>query len=268
MKNKKSNKKNSLGIINVDTAGLVKPILVLTGLGVIAFLIWQTKRSIQYTQKKNILSNSTEKGSTENLATRLKNAMGDSYDGTDEKAIFDVFSEIKTQREFEAVQKDYNKLTNRILMEDLANELTSTEVETLTQNIQAKATKVGQKAPDNSEQFAGKLVELLKKSDGVCDYGTWFSPGACYGSDLDGIFHIFEMIPNNEIYEKVKSIYQTKTGRTLKNDLERYPHLQEYASYLALTNSIVGINSNYNDNSGKQYIIMLQEKINNKFGNI
>lgn len=260
--------KNSLGIINVDTAGLVKPILILTGIGVIGFLVWQTRRSIQAAQKKQVLTASTKEDSAENYAARIKNAIGEWYDGTDEKAIFDVFSEIKTEKEFDAVQKAYNKLTSRILMEDLANELTSTEVETLMKNVQAKPTKAGIEAPDNSMQFASKLVELLKKENsGTCDYVGWLAPVACFSTDLDGIFHVFEMIPDKKSYEKVKNIYKTKTGRELISDLNRYTFLQEYASY-SIFNSTVGISSNYNDNSGQQYIIMLQEKIKKKFGEV
>lgn len=253
-KTTKNKVKGLKGINQIDTRGLTVPILVVIGIGTVAGVVYLTRNKVIYSQKKKIENNALDAGTTSNYAKRLQIAMGGDFDGTDEKAIFEVFSEFKSKEEFEQTQKDYSKLTNgKLLSEDLAGELTAEHYAKLQEILSQKKSNFKSpetSVPDNSDLFANMFKKAIEF------YGV--KSASLSTTDVEAIFGLIETIPNKVIYEKTKEKYKEITGRDLWADLENEWDLSnpKYLDFFSF----------YNDWSSETYIEELRTKTIKKFG--
>lgn len=253
MKNKQ---RKELGLVNIDTAGLVKPILIVIGIGIVGWGVYSVRKKNAYSQKKKIYNKSTESGTAENIAVRLRNAMGDfsygiDWDGTDNKQIFEIFSvDIKTKKDYEAVQKAYKKLTQKELIDDLNNELKPSEVQKLLDIIAPKAESISkpETATDNSKKYAQDLKEAVY----IDNWGK--------KTDVPKIFDTFDKIPNQSIFLKTKKEYTIITGKDLWEDLQNEWGL----GFTPFWSSMYELD----DGTGRTLLEILKSKSQNKFGGL
>ena len=196
------------GVYNIDTQGFTLPLLVILGMGIIGGGIYFGRRAIKSSTQSKTYNKTLDDGTPENFALRLKQAMGNGYDGTDEAAILAVFAEIPNQDVFEKVEKAYQKLTQRNLSEALDDELSGYYLDkiTLIKNVKAKDARSA--PPDNSEQIAKAIHQGIQGTN-------WVS------TDVELIFDSFKLIADRPTYEKVKTAYRNISGNELWEDLEK-----------------------------------------------
>lgn len=251
--NKKNNNLSLLGINQIDTAGLRTPILIIIGIGTVVGVGYYIKQKSVYNRRKKAEDNAIEYGTTANFAKRLQIAMGGSFDGTDEKAIFQVFSEFRSKDEFELTQREYNRLTGgRILSEDLSRELSVKDYTKLMEIISQKKQNRNSSednVPDSSKEFAQRLRQAIQYWD-VLKF-----------TDIDEIYSVFETIPNVSIYEKTKQEYKNLYGTELWVDLEGEVDLTTYKWFANLF-------STYSDFSNETHLESLRNFVIKKFGKI
>lgn len=206
---KNKDKQERLGsVYNVDTQGFKVPILVIIGLATVGTIGYFGYRAYAKGRKNTVLDRSFDEGTPEAFAQRLKTAMGGDWDGTDEAAIIDVFSNIPNQAEYEKVEKAFQKLTQKSLSEALESELSGYYLDKLRAIKNTKALDAKSPVPEgNDKQIAKMLKEAVE--------GTMFA-----STNVELLFDAFKLIPDRPTYEKVKTEYKSMTGKELWTDLE------------------------------------------------
>lgn len=248
-------KNKPLGIVNVDTSALRTPALIVTGVAIVAVSWWWIKSKIDKTKRNNALANSIDAGTPENTAQKLSTAMGGMFSWADKNAIFTIFSNIKTKREYEDVVSAYKKITSgNLLYDDLVGAVGKSEAQKLLDFIEQKPEKQGQlPAVDSSKEFAERLKKAIEYWDFVGN-----------STNVEGVFDNILGIGTKEIYQKTKTEYQKLTNKNLWDDLEA-----EYQMHgRAVWNLSISQKNKWNDYSGEKYIDILRKKVKNKFGEI
>lgn len=251
--NSKPNKKKLGGVNQIDTRGLTIPLLVLIGVGLVGGGVYFARQRVLYLRSKKINKNALDKGTVENLAKRIQNAVGNRFDGTDEEELFTVASEIQSKDEFDKVSKAFFKLTNQVLPDVLSKELSSYHYNLITDIIGQKSSSFkSEDFKDNSASIAQKLKEAI--------YSGGFTDLFSATTDVDGVFEAFHLIPNKEVYQNVKAKYKELTNKELWVDLEGEWELQESA-----WNNIW---SYFNDGSSDTFLEKLRQLAIQKFGEL
>lgn len=248
-RNKNTKPTDTLGSI-FTLNGIEKPLLLLTGALIVTGGVYYANRKIQYKRTRKAEENTAEKGTVENIAKRLKIAMGGLIDGTDEAAIYSALAEINSQEEYQGVIQAYAKLTGgKSLNKDLEYELGSDFNKVSAIISQKKRDRKGEDV-DNSKVFARKLHEAI-------NYHQFGMPD----TDIDTLFDIFLTIPNNQVFQNTKAEYQAIAGTDLWTDLKAEWRLSRSIWYADMF-------STYNDWSGKRGIDKLREIAKDRFGTL
>ncbi len=241
----------SLGLVNVDTAGLRTPFLIVTGVALFGFGYWWISGKIQKQKRNNALANSVEAGTPQNTAVKLQSVIGSWFgDWTDSGAITLIFSNIKSQKEYESVVKEYGKITSgRLLYDDLVWAVGKTETQKLLDMISQKPEKQGElPAVDSSKEIAQRIKEAIE---------YWDLLGQT--THITNLFDAILLIPEKTIYEKTKISYKNITGKDMWADIENESNMSA---------SVWDWNFKYKASAGGTYLEKLKTEVIKKFGNI
>lgn len=157
-----------------------------------------------------------------NLAKRLKMAFdNDGWWGTDVEAVRKVFTEIPSKDVFSEVIKSYKKLYQRNLVEDLTDELTSTEYYEMQNILAAKPDKKG-----TIKSFDGTMaVSLAKRINAAVNYKVMGMPS----TDEDAIRQALTEVPSQQAWKIIKVAYQKLYSVSLESDLDNDLGLFDYS---------------------------------------
>lgn len=168
---------------------------------------------------RNVISNNAESnsfGEKEHTtwAKQLKIAFdNDGWWGTDEQGIRQVLLAIPSGDDFQKVQTAYRRLyKGRNLIEDLTDELKSTEFNEMLAIIQAKPKKAKDSksgAIYDPHSWATRLYNALRI------YYMGFVPG----TDEQAILSVFGEIPSQQAFKDTEDAYQSLYATSLAEDL-------------------------------------------------
>jgi hypothetical protein len=178
--------------------------------GVAGLTFWGLQKIVQEAISNKEENKTLDEGSSATLAKQVKMAFdNDGWPGTDEVALRRVVSQIPSKEELEKVIRSYAKLYQRNLLEDMADELTTSEYNEMLYIISAKPLKTGGQVTPSYEGWAKRLRSATEQ------YNMGFWPG----TDEDAINTVFNEIPNYSAYKQMESTYQRLYGVSLYDDL-------------------------------------------------
>jgi hypothetical protein len=234
-----------------DRFGFEKPLLILVGVGLLAGGVYLLNKKIRYKRLSKTEENTLENGTVENIAKRLKLAIGDWWDGADEAGIFKALSEVDTKETYAKVQVAYERLTGgRSLNDDLGKNLSSSAFDTVSALMSQKKEDINSQDADNSQEFARQLKEGVEATQLLMP-----------DTDIDLIFDVFHLIPNQKVFESTKIAFKEMTRQDLWQALEAEWRLSR-------TPAIASITSRYNDWGGVPMIDMLKNIARERFGTL
>lgn len=167
------------------------------------------------------------------FAQQLKMAFeNDNYAswGTDEEAIRSIIRKVPSKEAFKKVIQSYQKLYARSLMQDLKEELTTTEYSEMIAIIGGKPDQItwGTTAIIGAQQY----LAWAKRLEAAFNMTYWGLPG----TDEEAIKAVFLEIPTQGAFQKVKEAYQREYGRDLSSALKSELAFWEYATLMELLN--------------------------------
>lgn len=178
--------------------------------GVTGITIWGVRKMVREAVSNREENKTLEDGSSATIAKQIKMAFdNDGWWGTDEEALRRALRSVQSKEDFGKVKKSYQKLYSRPLLEDMADELTSSEYNEMLQIISAKPEKRGDKPIYNYDAWAKRLRSAMEL----------YYMGMFPGTDEDAIYAVFNELPNYTAYQKVKSAYYRIYGDDLYDDL-------------------------------------------------
>jgi hypothetical protein len=148
-------------------------------------------------------------------AKQLKMAFdNDGWWGTDEVAVRQVLRAIPSQEDFRKVQQAYRRLyEGRNLIEDLTDELKSSEFNEMLAIIQSKP----QKAKDAAE---GSIYDPHGWAKRLYNAMSIYYMGFIPGTDEDAILAVFAEMNTQQAFRDTKEAYQFQYGNSLEEDLD------------------------------------------------
>lgn len=147
-------------------------------------------------------------------AKQLKMAFdNDGWWGTDEQAVRQTLIQIPSQEDFIKTANSYRKLyKGKNLIQDLTDELKSTEFNEMLAILQAKPKKANQTTPTsyNYDAWAKRLNSAV----------NYYYMGFIPGTDEAAIQAVFNEIPTQAAFAATEQAYQKLFGVALKEDLD------------------------------------------------
>jgi hypothetical protein len=141
--------------------------------------------------------------------------------GTDEELVRKTMQAIPSLHFFNAVQDAYKAIyKGRNLMEDLQNELTTTEFSEIMAILNAKPRN-----PNGVTNEHVKYTQWAKRLKAAFDikYGGIFP-----GTDEDAIKAVFSELPTQKAFTDLSTVYQREYGNNLLNELKSELEFWEY----------------------------------------
>lgn len=201
------------------------------GLIVLGGSFYLGRKLIRNVKATNEEKKTYEDGSAATYAKQLKMAFENDMWfgwGTDEDAIRTVMRKVPSKEIFRQVINSYEKLYARSLMEDLKDELTSTEYNEMLAILAAKPDRItGNYRPIIGMVQYQSWAKRLKAAFDIT-YG-WFP-----GTDEDAIKAVFMEIPTQMAFQNVASAYKQEYGRDLMSDLKSELELWEYVPMMSI----------------------------------
>jgi hypothetical protein len=178
-----------------------------------AILFFTGRHIYRKTVKTKEQNLSLDDNSQANFAKRLKMAFDNNgWWGTDVEAVRKVFTDLKSKDEFSETIKSYKKLYTRNLVEDLTDELTTSEYYEVQNILASKPDKTGQHQVFNFE----KAKKFAKRFKAAFDYTVMGMPA----TDKGALTQVLIEIPSKQIFELVKLAYKSLYGTFLESDLD------------------------------------------------
>jgi hypothetical protein len=186
------------------------------GISVVAFI------AIKFASNKirNVIANNAESNSfgDNNYATwakQLKMAFdNDGWWGTDEGAIRRVLQAIPSQEGFTKVQSQYKKLyKGRNLIEDMTDELKTTEYNEMLAILQSKPEKI-------RDAVGGRIYDPHGWATRLYNAMSIYYAGFIPGTDEEAIIAVFNEIQTQKEFADTKDAYQSMYGTSLETDLD------------------------------------------------
>ena len=172
------------------------------------------------TKIRNIVANNEENSSFgdkqhSTWAKQLKMAFdNDGWWGTDENAIRQVLKAVPSQEDFQKIQTSYRKLyKGRNLIEDLTNELKSSEFNEMLAIIQTKP----ERARDAKE---GTIYNPHAWATRLYNAMSIYYAGIFPGTDEDAILSVFSEMNSKKAFNDTKQAYQSLYSTSLEDDLD------------------------------------------------
>lgn len=178
--------------------------------------------AIRFANKKvrSVIAHGTQNGSFgENehstWAKRIKMAFeNDGWWGTDEQAIRKVLREIPSKADFQKVIVQYRRLyEGRNLIEDLTDELKTTEYNEMLAILNSKPDKAGGSQESTIYDPNGWATRLYNAM-------SIYYAGIFPGTDEDAIKAVFQEIPTKHAFVETGKVYQNQYGTSLIEDLD------------------------------------------------
>lgn len=184
------------------------------GSAIVGTALFFAGRHIYRNATKNKEQNVSLDDNTEaNFAKRLKMAFdNDGWWGTDVDAVRRVFVELPSKEAFADVMKSYKKLYTRNLVEDLTDELTTSEYYEVQNILAAKPAKKGEAQVFDTET----AKKFAKRFKAAFDY-TIMGMSA---TDKGALIQVFTEIKTQVIFELIKRAYKSIYGAGLDADLD------------------------------------------------
>lgn len=184
------------------------------GTALIGTALFFTGRHIYRKATKSKEQNvSLDDNSEANFAKRLKMAFdNDGWWGTDVDAVRRVFVEISSKEMFVDVMKSYKKLYNQNLVEDLTDELTTSEYYEVQNILAAK--------PDKKGQTQAFTIETAKKFAKRFKAAFDYTIVGMSATDKGALIQVFAEIKTQQIFELIKLAYKSIYGSSLDTDLD------------------------------------------------
>lgn len=180
-------------------------VLLITG-GVLTLAIgglltyrWHVNKKASKLHDKSI-----DKNTPETYAKQIKMAFeNDGWWGTDVKALRKTIVAIPSRDFFDKVIEAYRVLSKnkRNLLEDMADELKTSEYNEMIHIISSKPQKEGEPSKDKHEAWAQRLKAAFD-----IEYG-WFP-----GTDDDAVDAVFNEIPTQQDYKLMVEAYEKRFG--------------------------------------------------------
>lgn len=206
----------------------------LLGLVVLGGAFYFGRQLVRNVKATNEEKKTYEDGSSATYAKQLKMAFENDMPfgwGTDEESIRTVLRKVPSKEVFRQVITSYERLYARSLMEDMKEELTSTEYNEVLAILAAK--------PD-------KITGNYAASVGTIQYQSWarrlkaafdITYGPFPGTDEPAIKAVFMEIPTQVVFQQVSIAYQNEYGRNLISDLKSELEFWEYSPMMAIINA-------------------------------
>lgn len=200
------------------------------GISVVTGAVWLISKSIKRVNSTKEHNKSFEEGKSATYAKQIKMAFeNDGWFGTDTESLRRVFQEIPSKEVFAQTSVSYKKMYYRNLYKDLQDELQSTEYNEMMAIIAGKPQKGTSKQPPSQKQYdswAKRLRSAFNKS-----YG--FMPG----TDEDAIKAVFNEIPTQTHFYRVRVAYKRIYNADLYKDLNGELEYWEYSDYMKIIKS-------------------------------
>ena len=165
-------------------------------------------------------------GSSATYAKAIKMAFdNDGWWGTNTIALRETLRSIPTKHEFKQVMKAYHKLYRKNLLQDMADELQSTEYAEMIAIIDAKPDSISRIA--NSKE---KYVDWARRLKAAFDKTYGIFPG----TDEAAIKAVFDEIPTQRDFQIVGIAYNKLYSRNLMDDLKSELEFWEINKYLQI----------------------------------
>jgi hypothetical protein len=206
----------------------------LIGLVVLGGAFYFGRKLIRNVKATNEEKKTYEDGSSATYAKQLKMAFENDMPfgwGTDEDAIRAVLRKVPSKDIFRQVITSYERLYARSLMEDMKDELTSSEYNEVLAILAAK--------PD-------RITGNYKATIGIVQYQSWarrlkaafdITYGPFPGTDEAAIKAVFMEIPTQAAFQNVGMAYKQEYGRDLISDLKSELEFWEYAPMINIINT-------------------------------
>lgn len=194
------------------------PGAMIAGVLVVGGLVFFIGRLIRKGISNHAQNQSTRDGSPESFAKSFKMAFDNNgYFGTDVPRVRKTMQAIPTQGFFEQVKSAYSQEYSKNLMQDLENELTSSEYEEILAIERAKPVSLSK--ADLRKAYARQLYYWAKRLNEAVNYTVAFLPGR----DSEAIEAVLREIPTQRVYRAVEQVYPNMSGgHSLSNDLKGY----------------------------------------------
>ena len=150
--------------------------------------------------------------------------------GTDEEAVRTIIRKVPTKEAFKKVIQSYQKLYARSLMQDLKEELSSTEYTEMLAIIGGKPDGITWST--NAAIGAQQYLAWAKRLEAAFNSTYWGLPG----TDEEGVKAVILELPTQGDFQKVKEAYQREYGRDLTSALKSELAFWEYAAMMELLN--------------------------------
>jgi hypothetical protein len=215
--------------------------LTVSAIGVGGYFYFQNriKAKIAEKRKEQVEQNSHIEGSIENIAKKIANELEKSwYEDTNQAAVIDAIRQIKSESDYKKLIDIYKKLTGKVLNEEIAKSLTTTEQKVIEDIIYLKPTKEGNTVSEatvrtKANEYADELFKIMDGAD-------WT------GSSGVKALRVFQSLPDLRTYKVMEQIYNEKHGN-LWEDL----------------GSEVNIRIGYSFEQGKTYYTAIQDIVKN-----
>jgi hypothetical protein len=178
-----------------------------------AILFFTGRHIYRKTVKSKEQNLSLDDNSQANFAKRLKMAFDNNgWWGTDVEAIRKVFVDMASKGDFSEIIKSYKKLYTRNLVEDLTDELTTSEYYEVQNILASKPDQTGQHQLFDFE----KAKKYAKRFKAAFDYTVMGMPA----TDKGALSQVLVEIPSRQGFELIKLAYKSLYGISLESDLD------------------------------------------------
>ena len=201
-----------------DSQRLGKGLLILGGIIVLAGSFWIGKKIIGKAVSNKESGKGFDEGTPAAIAKKLMMGFeNDGWPGTDEEKVREALIQIPSQESFEKVKRSYQKQFNKNLVNDLQDELSSSEYEEMIQIIRTKPqtdhdAKTGGGGVTNAqlEAWSVRLHEAF-------NYSTW---GMFGGTDEDAVLAVVREVPTQRAAMQLSVAYEKKYSTNLWADMK------------------------------------------------
>lgn len=213
-----------------------KWILGATGVaGTIGLIVWINNSAKKATANKSDRKAFTS-GNVETKAKQFKMAFeNDGYPGTNIPDLRELMRGLKSQDEYEAIAKEYEKQNNPkgmvvkyTLNNDMKKELQSSQFKEMLAIKAGKPLKAGQKVPYGVlyREWANRLKAAFEKEYGFMS-----------GTDEGAIFAVFQELPTQKDFSNTAAFYRVQFSRDLNKDLQSELEIWELPGYMKMITS-------------------------------
>lgn len=183
-------------------------------------------RAVKKSKEKKSDSKSFEDGTPQTIAKQIKMAFeNDGYPGTDLEKLRAVMIGLKSKEQFKQVQTEYENQFHSLLLQDMKNELKSSEYDEMLYIKESKPEKAGGKTPLDTlyRNWARRLKAAFDKTYTIFP-----------GTDEKNIKAVFSEIPTQKDFIQVGLAYYRVYKANLITDLKAELEFWEYPDYMKI----------------------------------